>query len=140
MSAGDAWVGGAQLDGDGLLDRRLESDPDSEYLDVCGVKVTRRRGRGRHGRRLANGLAALGRAPATGWRPSWRTRPRRARLVGDRPRRCGGRADQHRLQGRVPAPPARGLGLRVLIVEADLVDRAEPWSPTSDLEPRGRGR
>ena len=34
------WVGGAQSTVTGLLAQRLEADPDSEYLDVCGVSVT----------------------------------------------------------------------------------------------------
>jgi carnitine-CoA ligase len=34
------WISGAQSTVLSLLDRRLEADPDGEYLDVCGTKLT----------------------------------------------------------------------------------------------------
>ena len=34
------WISDAQHTINQLLDRRLEDDPDSEYLDVCGTKLT----------------------------------------------------------------------------------------------------
>ena len=37
-AAGKAWVSGDQETVVDLLRRRLEADPDSEYLDVCGIK------------------------------------------------------------------------------------------------------
>src|SRR5918996_1121060 len=42
-----------------LLERRLEADPDSEYLDVCGAKVTAA-DVATTANRLANALADLG--------------------------------------------------------------------------------
>ena len=34
------WIGGSQRTVVALLEQRLEDDPDGEYLDVCGTKVT----------------------------------------------------------------------------------------------------
>jgi crotonobetaine/carnitine-CoA ligase len=34
------WISGEQTTVGRLLDRRLESDPDGEYLDVCGTKLS----------------------------------------------------------------------------------------------------
>ncbi|MEY2591086.1 MAG: carnitine-CoA ligase, partial [Acidimicrobiaceae bacterium] len=34
------WISGAQQTVVGLLEQRLEADPDGEYLDVCGTKLT----------------------------------------------------------------------------------------------------
>jgi carnitine-CoA ligase len=55
----DVWVSEEQHTIPSLLERRLESDPDSEYLDVCGEKYT---ARAVHevGCRLANSLQQLG--------------------------------------------------------------------------------
>ena len=39
---GEVWVSEEQHTIPSLLERRLESDPDSEYLDVCGAKYTAR--------------------------------------------------------------------------------------------------
>jgi crotonobetaine/carnitine-CoA ligase len=36
----DVWMSGEQSTVLALLDRRLEADPDGEYLDVCGTKLT----------------------------------------------------------------------------------------------------
>ncbi|MET0902084.1 MAG: AMP-binding protein [Acidimicrobiales bacterium] len=36
----EVWIKGEQDTVPGLLARRLESDPDGEYLDVCGVKTS----------------------------------------------------------------------------------------------------
>jgi carnitine-CoA ligase len=62
MAAGDVWVGGAQSTVTGLLARRLEADPDSEYLDVCGVSVTAGAVADTGGR-LAASLVSLGVSP-----------------------------------------------------------------------------
>ena len=93
------------------------------------------RGRGRVdiACRLANACAELGVGPgdrvATLIENSTEAH---AGLVGRRAGRCHRRADQHRLQGPVPAPPAGRLGLaRSLIVEADLVDRVAAVAPSS---------
>jgi carnitine-CoA ligase len=57
--AGDVWVSGEQTTIVQLLERRLESDADSEYLDVCGTKVTAAEVHDT-ARRLATALAGLG--------------------------------------------------------------------------------
>ena len=38
----DVWRSGSQFTVTELLQARLGSDPDSEYLDVCGTKLTAR--------------------------------------------------------------------------------------------------
>ena len=104
---------------------RLESDPDGEYLDVCGDEVLggRRRRRRRADRRRP------GRPRRRAGRPGRHAHRELDRgdagLVGDRGRRRRRRPDQHRLQGRVPAPPARRLGRSGAARRADLADRAE---------------
>ena len=57
-----AWVGGAQTTIPALLEARLESDPDGEYLDVCGTKFTAAQVDD-HACRIAQGLASLGVQP-----------------------------------------------------------------------------
>jgi crotonobetaine/carnitine-CoA ligase len=55
------WRSGAQHTIASLFERRVAEDPDGEYLDVCGTKLT-----ASHvvttGRRIANALASLGSA------------------------------------------------------------------------------
>jgi crotonobetaine/carnitine-CoA ligase len=53
------WISDRQSTVVELLERRLEADPDSEYLDVCGVKVTAA-DVATTANRLANALADLG--------------------------------------------------------------------------------
>ncbi len=53
------WISDRQSTVVELLERRLESDPDGEYLDVCGVTVTAA-DVARNANRLANALAELG--------------------------------------------------------------------------------
>ncbi len=53
------WISGDQHTIPSLLEARLASDPDSEYLDVCGVVFTAAEVNDR-ACRIANGLAALG--------------------------------------------------------------------------------
>ncbi len=53
------WISGEQQTVIGLLDQRLEADPHSEYLDVCGTKVTAVEV-ATTANRLANALAELG--------------------------------------------------------------------------------
>jgi carnitine-CoA ligase len=55
----DIWISGSQSTTVELLRRRLESDPDSEYLDVGGDKVTAREVSST-ANRLAHALADLG--------------------------------------------------------------------------------
>lgn len=38
--AREVWISGAQSTVPALLSRRLDDDPDGEYLDVCGTKLT----------------------------------------------------------------------------------------------------
>lgn len=57
-----AWISEDQHTIPSLLKRRLESDPDSEYLDVCGTKFSAREVDDA-ACRIANGLAALGVVP-----------------------------------------------------------------------------
>jgi crotonobetaine/carnitine-CoA ligase len=53
------WISGAQHTIPGLLEARLETDPDSQYLDVCGDAFTA--AEVDHAAcRIANGLAELG--------------------------------------------------------------------------------
>jgi len=56
------WISGDQYTIPALLEARLESEPDSEYLDVGGVAFTAAEVNDR-ACRIANGLAALGAAP-----------------------------------------------------------------------------
>jgi crotonobetaine/carnitine-CoA ligase len=53
------WISGSQQTVTGLLEQRLEADPHSEYLDVCGTKVTAAEVAAT-ANRLANDLADLG--------------------------------------------------------------------------------
>ncbi|HEV3227749.1 MAG TPA: AMP-binding protein, partial [Acidimicrobiales bacterium] len=54
-----AWLSADQETVTGLLDERLDTDPDGEYLDVCGTKFTAA-DVDSHANRIANGLHALG--------------------------------------------------------------------------------
>jgi len=56
------WISAEQHTIPSLLEARLESDPDSEYLDVCGAVFTAAEVEDRSSR-IANGLAALGVKP-----------------------------------------------------------------------------
>ena len=56
------WMSGGHATVPGLLDARLESDPDGEYLDVCGTKVTAAEVAAT-ANRLANALADMGVRP-----------------------------------------------------------------------------
>lgn len=61
--AGSAWItDDEQLTLQVLLERRVASDPDGEYLDVCGASLSARRVDG-DASRLANALAELGVRP-----------------------------------------------------------------------------
>jgi crotonobetaine/carnitine-CoA ligase len=55
----NGWISGEQHTIPSLLERRLDSDPDSPYLDVCGTAFTAADVYDRSCR-IANGLAALG--------------------------------------------------------------------------------
>ncbi len=60
--SGQGWIGGEQHTIPSLLQARLASDPDSEYLDVCGDVFTAAEVHDR-ACRIATGLGALGAAP-----------------------------------------------------------------------------
>src|SRR3954464_14990989 len=53
------WISGEQHTINELLDRRLTEEPDGEYLDVCGTKLTAAGVEGT-ANRLANTLSSLG--------------------------------------------------------------------------------
>ena len=53
------WISDEQHTINALLDRRLEDDPDGEYLDVCGTKFTAA-GVASTANRLGNALTDLG--------------------------------------------------------------------------------
>ena len=58
----EVWISGEQQTVNGLLDRRLADDPDGEYLDVCGTKLSAAEVASA-ANRLANTLAAMGVRP-----------------------------------------------------------------------------
>jgi crotonobetaine/carnitine-CoA ligase len=58
----EVWISGPQQTVVDLLDARLASDPDGEYLDVCGIKVTAAEVAST-AHRLANALVGLGVRP-----------------------------------------------------------------------------
>lgn len=60
--ADSVWIGGSQRTVVGLLEQRLEDDPDGEYLDVCGSKVTAAEVAAT-ANRVAGALADLGMRP-----------------------------------------------------------------------------
>jgi carnitine-CoA ligase len=123
MSAG-VWVGGAAETVLGLLDRRLAADPDGPYLDVCGTAATAAEVAA-VADRLAGALAALGVGPGD----------RVATLVENSAEamfawwgtvRAGAVSVpiNTAYKGEYLRHQLADSGSRVLIVEADLVDRA----------------
>jgi crotonobetaine/carnitine-CoA ligase len=60
--ARDTWIADEQHSIPSLLERRLATDPNSEYLDICGEKFTAAQVSD-SACRIANGLAALGIRP-----------------------------------------------------------------------------
>ena len=60
--ADSVWIAGSQRTVVGLLEQRLEDDPDGEYLDVCGSKVTAAEVAAT-ANRVAGALADLGMRP-----------------------------------------------------------------------------
>ena len=86
--ADNVWLAGPQQTVTELLQARLDSDPDSEYLDVCGTKLTaRERRRHRQPARRVR-CASSASSPATGSPRCWRT-PRRCCWPGSRPSGSG---------------------------------------------------
>jgi crotonobetaine/carnitine-CoA ligase len=123
---GDAvWRSGDQTTVIELLDRRLDTDPDGEYLDVCGVKVTAAEVHDT-ACRLANALIGLGVRPGA----------RVATLVENSAEamlawwgavRAGAVAVpvNTAYKGEYLRHQLHDSGARVVIVEADLVDRVQ---------------
>ena len=119
------WIEGDQQTVLDLLDARLETDPDGEYLDVCGTKVTA--GEVAHtAGRLANALVQLGVRPGD----------RVATLVENSAEavlawwgivRAGAIAVpiNTAYKGEYLRHQLADSGSRLLIVEASLVERAE---------------
>jgi crotonobetaine/carnitine-CoA ligase len=122
MSSG--WISGEQHTIPSLLDRRLEDDPHSEYLDVCGTRFTAAEVNDR-ACRIANGLAALGVQPGE----------RVASLLENSPAAMlawwgtvrGGRVAvpvNTAYKGSYLRHQLHDSGASVLIVQRDLADRA----------------
>ena len=103
----DVWKSEPQHTVLELMAARLEADPDGPYLDVCGTALTAAQVQ-RTAASLARALVELGvRARRPGGDADRELARGHAGLVGDHHRRRRRRAGQHRLQGRLPAPPAR---------------------------------
>jgi crotonobetaine/carnitine-CoA ligase len=122
--ADHVWMSGQQSTVVDLLDHRLATDPDGEYLDVCGTKLTASEVAST-ANRLANGLGALGVGPGD----------RVATLVENSADAAlawwgivrGGAIAvpiNTAYKGEYLRHQLADSGSRALIVEADLVDRA----------------
>jgi carnitine-CoA ligase len=121
-----SWISGSrQVTLRTLLERRVEDDPDSEYLDVCGTAVTARQVYD-IANRLANALDELGVRPGD----------RVATLIENSPEAVlAWWGTVHAGAVAVPINTAykgaylshqlRDSGSSVLVVEGSLVDRAE---------------
>jgi len=126
------WVSGDQTTVGQLLERRLEADPDGEYLDVCGTKLTAAEVAST-ANRLANALAELG----------VRTGDRVATLIENSAEAtlawwgavtAGAIAVpiNTAYKGEYLRHQLADSGARVLVVEGDLVDRAAAVSHQVD--------
>ncbi len=120
----EVWRSGHQTTVDQLLTRRLESDPDGEYLDVCGTKLSAAEVASSSAR-LANALRQLGVEPGD----------RVATLIENSAEatlawwgavRSGAIAVpiNTAYKGEYLRHQLADSGARVLVVEAALVDRA----------------
>lgn len=130
--ASDVWRSGEQHTITELLEARLSSDPDGEYLDICGTKLTAR-DVASTANRLANALAALGavqgervatlieNSPAA--LLSWWGAVRGGAIAVPINTAFKGQYLRHQLQDS---------GCRVFIVQRDFVDRAV--AVVADLE------
>jgi crotonobetaine/carnitine-CoA ligase len=118
------WISDEQHTINELLDRRLEEDPDGEYLDVCGTKLTAA-GVASTANRLGNALGDLGVTKGE----------RVATLVDNSPEALlawwgavrGGAIGvpiNTAFKGYYLRHQLQDSGSRVLVVERDLVDRA----------------
>jgi crotonobetaine/carnitine-CoA ligase len=126
------WVADEQHTVPSLLERRLETDPDGEYLDVTGTKLSAAEVE-RTANRLANALGELG----------LQRGDRVATLIENSPNAL--LAWWGALRGGFVAVPINTAykgeylrhqladsGSRVLLVESDLADRAAAVAPTVD--------
>jgi crotonobetaine/carnitine-CoA ligase len=122
---GSVWLDGERSTVFELLDQRLDRDPDGEYLDVCGTKLSAA-SVADTAYRLANGLAELGVRPGD----------RVATLIENSAEaalawwgivRAGAIAVpiNTAYKGEYLRHQLADSGSRVLFVEADLLDRAE---------------
>jgi crotonobetaine/carnitine-CoA ligase len=118
------WISDEQHTINALLDRRLEDDPDGEYLDVCGTKLTAA-GVASTANRLGNALRDLGATKGE----------RVATLVDNSPEALlawwgavrGGAISvpiNTAYKGYYLRHQLQDSGSRVLVVERELVDRA----------------
>jgi crotonobetaine/carnitine-CoA ligase len=118
------WISDEQRTINELLDRRLEDDPEGEYLDVCGTKLTAA-GVASTANRLGNALGDLGVTKGE----------RVATLVDNSPEALlawwgavrGGAIGvpiNTAFKGYYLRHQLQDSGSRVLVVERDLVDRA----------------
>jgi crotonobetaine/carnitine-CoA ligase len=118
------WISDEQHTINQLLDRRLDDDPDGEYLDVCGTKLTAA-GVASTANRLGNALGDLGVTKGE----------RVATLVDNSPEALlawwgavrGGAIGvpiNTAFKGYYLRHQLQDSGSRVLVVERDLVDRA----------------
>ena len=125
----DVWVSDEQRTVPSLLERRLETDPDGEYLDVTGTRLSAADVE-RTANRLANALAELGVRPGD----------RVATLIENSPPAL--LAWWGAIRGGFVAVPVNTAykgeylrhqladsGSRVLFVEPDLADRATAVAP-----------
>ncbi len=125
----DVWVSDEQRTVPSLLERRLETDPDGEYLDVTGTRLSAADVE-RTANRLANALAELGLRPGD----------RVATLIENSPDAL--LAWWGAIRGGFVAVPVNTAykgeylrhqladsGSRVLFVEPDLADRATAVAP-----------
>lgn len=120
----DVWISGEQSTVLSLLARRLDDDPDGEYLDVCGTKLTAAEVADTAAR-LASSLHALGVQP--GDRVSTLIEnSAEAALAWWGIVRAGAVAVpiNTAYKGEYLRHQLADSGARVLIVEADLADRA----------------
>src|SRR5581483_9800963 len=134
MSTG-VWVSEEQHTVPSLLERRLESDPDGEYLDVTGTKLSAAEVE-RSANRMANALSELGVRPGD----------RVATLIENSPDALlawwgairGGFVSvpvNTAYKGEYLRHQLADSGSRVLFVEPDLLDRAVAVVPqVEDLE------
>jgi crotonobetaine/carnitine-CoA ligase len=121
----DVWVSGEQDTVVGLLHQRLESDPDSEYLDVCGTKSSAAEVADAAAR-IAAALAALG--VQAGDRVATLIENSHEAMLAWWGAVVGGAIAvpiNTAFKGEYLRHQLADSGARVLVVESDLAERAE---------------